>query len=71
MSIKKETLTIDEIWPASHNGIGIYWSANIGWGECVLYFDEQNKLHADTEYMGKDFVKMLFDKIIENHIIID
>lgn len=71
MSLKKETLIINEIWPSTHNGIGVSWSANIGWGECVLYFDEKNNLHADTECMGKDFVKILFEKIIENNIIID
>lgn len=72
--LKIENLTIDDVWPAS-SGIGISWSANIGWGDYVLYFDENNNLHADTECMdsGKDkqFTQAILKKLVDQIIIDD
>lgn len=49
--------------------VNIKWSANIGWGECDLVYCD-GKLYADTECMcsneDKEFLKILFDKIIED-----
>ena len=52
-----KNVVITEIWPLSTNvhpngGIGISWAAKgIGFGEYVLFWGDDNKLHADTEYM--------------------
>ena len=74
---KIEDYTID-IWPVStkivpDGGIGINWIGPIGWGECVIYWGEDNKLHADTECLStkedKKFLKMMLDKLIDEIII--
>jgi len=46
------------------NGFVIRWSANIGFGE-VTFYKEDDKWYADTEYMGKDFCKLVLDKFLE------
>ena len=69
---------ITEIWPVStkicpDGGIGINWTGPIGFGECIIYW-ENDKLHADTEYLcsneDKRFLKTILNELI-NHIIID
>ncbi len=57
-----KNVVINEIWPVSTNvhpngGIGIEWAANgIGFGEYVLFWGDDNKLHADTEYLGNTLI---------------
>ncbi len=69
---------IDEIWPVSthvipNGGIGINWSGPIGFGQCAIYWGDDNKLHADTECLcndkDKNFLKMILNKLIDEIII--
>lgn len=72
-------LQIDEVWPVRidlhpNGGIGVYWSGDIGWGEFVLVWGEDGKLHANTEYLDHDTDKRFTEailKLLVNEIIID
>lgn len=72
-------LQIDEIWPVStkvkpNGGIGVYWSGDIGFGEFCLYWEDDGKLHADTEYLDKDNDKRFTEailKLLVKEIVID
>lgn len=62
--------SIDRIWPVStkvapDGGIGIDWSGPIGWGQLVLYWGEDNKLHADTECLSSNEDKRFIEKILK------
>ena len=75
-----KNVVITEIWPVSTNvhpngGIGIEWAANgIGFGEYVLFWGDDNKLHADPEYMDcgecKSFTREVLSALA-NEVIID
>jgi len=75
-----KNVVITEIWPLSTNvhpngGIGISWAAKgIGFGEYVLFWGDDNKLHADTEYMDcgecKSFTREVLSALA-NEVIID
>ena len=64
-------LEITEINPYSNpsfDGVSIYWTANIGFGECQFYkANGEDKWLVDTEHMcsneDKTFLKMLLDKL--------
>ena len=66
-------LEITEINPYSNpsfEGVSIYWTANIGFGECQFYKAKgDDTWHVDTERMcsneDKTFLKMLLDKLAE------
>lgn len=53
-----------------YEGFEVNWGAkNIGFGQVILYMDkkeEGNKLYCDNETMSKEFVKAVFDKLIES-----
>lgn len=62
-------LQIDEIWPVStkvapNGGIGINWSGDIGFGEYVLTWDNDGKLHADTEWLDSAEDKRFTESIL-------
>ena len=62
--------SIDRIWPVSkkavpNGGIGIDWSGPIGWGQFVLYWGEDDKLHADTEHLSSNKDKRFIEKILK------
>lgn len=62
--------SIDRIWPVStkvipDGGIGIDWSGPVGWGQLVLYWGEDNKLHADTECLSSNEDKRFIEKILK------
>mgnify|MGYP006988920987 CR=1 FL=1 len=62
--------SIDKIWPVStevvpDGGIGIDWSGPIGWGQLVLYWEEDGKLHADTEYLSSNEDKRFIEEILK------
>ena len=64
--LKDQKLVIHEIWPVSTEivplgGIGINWSGPQGFGEVTLYWDDNQELHADTEYMGEEFLNQILD----------
>lgn len=70
---------IDRVWAVStkiipNGGIGIDWSGSIGWGQLVLYWGEDNKLHADTEHLSsnedKSFIKEILN-LLPNYIEVD
>lgn len=60
---------IDRVWPVStkvipDGGIGIDWVGPIGWGQLVLYWGEDNKLHADTECLSSNKDKRFIKEIL-------
>lgn len=70
---------IDRVWPVStkvipDGGIGIDWVGPIGFGECILYWGSNEKLHADTECLStnddKRFLKTMLELLID-HIEVD
>lgn len=66
-------LNVDEVRVfdgTQYTGVVFCWSANIGFGELTIYKENSDDVwRADTEYMCKDddkeFIKMVFDKWIE------
>lgn len=72
-------LKINEVWPVStevckNGGIGVYWGGNIGFGEFVLAWGEDGKLHAETEHLDSDSDKRFTEAILSllvERIIID
>lgn len=71
---------IDEVrvWIRQHdicpNGvIGFDWAGSPGCGRYELIMDENDKLHAMSEYMDKgedkNFLKIILDKVIEDIIV--
>lgn len=64
MNIKDLEITDMHILSEVCEGFVISWSANIGFGE-VTFYKEDGKWYADTEYMSKDFCKLLLDKFVE------
>lgn len=65
MEITDLEITNVHILSETCEGFIISWSANIGFGE-VCFYKEDGKWYADTEYMDKDFCKLLFDKFLES-----
>lgn len=71
--------SIDEIWAVNttlvpNGGIGINWSGPIGFGQFVLYWGEDNKLHADTEHLASNNNKIFLKKMLNllaDEIVID
>lgn len=60
---------IDRVWAVStqlcpNGGIGIDWSGPIGWGQLVLYWSDDNKLHADTEHLSSNEDKYFIKTIL-------
>lgn len=54
----------------SFDGVSMYWTSNIGFGECQFYKAKgDDTWHVDTESMcsneDKTFLKMLLDKLAE------
>lgn len=42
------------------------WDANIGFGELTFYkMNTDDKWHADTECMGKEFAQMVLNKWVD------
>lgn len=72
-------LQIDEVWPVDtrvhkNGGIGVYWSGDIGFGEFVLAWGEDGRLHADTEYLDSEDDRSFTEAILRllvKEIIID
>lgn len=55
-----------------YEGFTIGWDSNIGFGECSI-FREKDKVvwKAATEHMGRDFLKMLLNKLADTVAIIE
>ena len=70
---KITNLEITAISPYSNpsfDGVSIFWTANIGFGECNFYKAKgDDTWHVDTESMcsneDKRFLKMLLEKIAD------
>ena len=56
------SITIDEV-NVGKDYIVISWSANIGFGELTIYKNGEEWI-ADTEYLGKSFVKAILNEWI-------
>lgn len=72
--IENPDITIDEVWPVSteicpNGGIGVDWTARIGWGQWTLYWGEDGKLHADTECLDNNENKLFTKAIL--HALVD
>ena len=53
------------------DGMKIRWSdKDYGYGE-IDFFLRDGKIEIDSEFMGKDFVKRLLDKLVEDAIIVE
>ena len=75
----KSVLKIGDVWPVRtdihpNGGIGISWCAKgIGFGEYVLAWEDDGKLHADTEYMDKgehkEFTEAIMAALVKEIII--
>ncbi len=76
----KDELNVEivDVWPIDSelyhtSGIGIDWMANIGWGQYILTFGEDGKLHADTEFLDsnddKRFTKAVLTALADEIII--
>ena len=63
--IKDLEITDVRILSETCEGFIISWSANIGFGE-VCFYKEDEKWHADTECMGKEFCKKVFDAFLDD-----
>lgn len=74
-------LLIDEVRPvntkyAPDGGISVDWSCEgVGFGNLILWWDNDGQLHADTEYMSsntdKDFLKAVLIKLADDYIMVD
>lgn len=49
----------------------IQWICPQGFGEVWIDMDDENKARINSEYMGKDFVKMLLCKMVDNAELLD
>ena len=76
---KCSNLRINEVWPVNtslikNGGIGVYWSGDIGFGEFVLKWGDDGKLHANTEFLDhgddKRFTEAIL-KLLVSEIVID
>ena len=61
---ENESTVIDNIFPVStkiisDGGIDIWWTNNESNGEVVIYWGSDGKLHADTEFRNRDFLKTI------------
>ena len=70
--------SIDEVWPVNtdfvpNGGIGINWSGPIGFGQFILYWQD-DELHVDTEYLftneDRNFIKTIFN-LLADKVIVD
>lgn len=76
---KCSNLRINEVWPVNtslfkNGGIGVYWSSDIGFGEFVLKWGDDGKLHANTEFLDRGEDKRFTEailKLLVSEIIID
>lgn len=75
---KCDDLQIDGVFPVrtdiyKNGGIGIEWSGAIGFGQFVLAWGEDGKLHADTEHLDRKedmrFTQKLLSLLTEQIII--
>ena len=71
-------IVIERVLPVStevvpNGGIWIDWSADIGFGQYVLYWGNDGKLHADTECMdsGEDkrWTRAMLMKLVDGIVI--
>ena len=78
VEIKDPHIEIERVWPVStkvvpNGGIGIDWSADIGFGQFTLHWGEDGKLHAYTECMDKGedklWTKLMLMKLADEIVI--
>jgi hypothetical protein len=47
--------------------IDIYWEDECGeFGHILLYSSADGELQIDSEHMGKEFIKKVFNKLVDN-----
>ena len=81
MDLTEQTVeyVIDEVWPVSTDlfpkgGIGIEWGGPIGFGQLELYWGDDDKVHAYTECLGREFLRMMLQLLahhLADEIVID
>ncbi len=76
---KTDRLTILDVCPVStevipNGGIIVSWCGDIGFGEWTLYWGDDGKLHADTEYLDRHDDRAFTEEILKllaEQIVID
>jgi hypothetical protein len=49
------------------NGFRLHWEEpNFGFGQIDLFYNEELNLTIDSEYMSKEFVKAVLNKLVDN-----
>jgi hypothetical protein len=49
------------------NGFRLHWEEpNIGFGQIDLFYNEELNFTIDSEYMSKEFVKAVLNKLVDN-----
>lgn len=67
-------ISIERLWPINtgiipNGGIGMDWSGVPGLGQLELFWGDDGKLYADTKGMGKDFLRGVLSKLVEEIVI--
>lgn len=59
-------IDIEYVSPGIRSSLIVGWSCpRLGFGELTFYFDQNRKLHVDSEFMGGDFVKRVLNVLID------
>lgn len=59
-------VSVEYVSPGIRSSLVIGWSCpRLGFGELTCYFDENRKLHLDTEFMGAEFAKQVFAALVD------
>ncbi len=55
-----------------HKGFGLDWSVTgIGFGQLYFTVDDQGVIHCDSETMGKEFIKMVLCRMVDQCVLSD
>lgn len=70
MKRRIETAVIDSIDGMDKKGlIDIYWDGELGFGHIYLIFNNDDQLVIESEYMGKEFIKEVLCKLVDDACI--
>jgi len=63
---------IDGVTKTPNNGgfIDVYWEDDDGeFGHIYLYSSVDGEVQIDSEHMGKEFIKKVFNKLVDNAVL--
>lgn len=53
-----------------HDKFSIDWSvASVGFGQLYFYTDENGTIHCESETMGKEFIKMVLCRMVDDCVV--